>query len=73
MKSFAALLALASLAVSATAHVDNAQIPLAQEQLVSYPGFDLDLSEPRIIELDDNTRRVVTELEKAKLQLLFES
>ena len=71
--SFAALLALASLAVSATAHVDNAQIPLAQEQLVSYPGFDLDLSEPRIIELDDNTRRVVTELEKAKLQLLFES
>ena len=73
MKSFALLLALASLAVSATAHVDNAQIPLAQEQLVSYPGFDLDLSEPRIIELDDNTRRVVTELEKVRLQLFFES
>lgn len=70
MKSFTALLALASLAVSATALPDNAQYPLAQEQLTSYPGFDLDLTERRVIELDDNTRRVVTELEKVNQQLL---
>ncbi|KAI0770795.1 peptidase [Irpex lacteus] len=68
MKSFTALLALASLAVSATALPDNAQYPLAQEQLTSYPGFDLDLSERRVIELDDSTRRVVTELEKINLK-----
>ena len=69
MKSFAALLTLASLAVSATALADNAQYPLAEERLASYPGYDLDLSELRTIELDDNTRRVVTELEKASFQL----
>ncbi|KAI0092790.1 peptidase [Irpex rosettiformis] len=71
MKSFATLLTLASLAVSAIALADNAQIPLTQseeQRLTSYPGIDLDLSERRIIELDDNTRRVVTELEKINLK-----
>lgn len=64
MKSFTALLALASLAISVTALADNAQYPLVQEQLANYPGYDLDLSEARLIELDDHTRLTVTELEK---------
>ena len=63
---FAALLALASLAISATALPNNAQYPLAQEQLANYPGYDLDLSEARLIELDDHTRLSVTELEKVE-------
>ncbi|KAI0692657.1 hypothetical protein BC835DRAFT_1356394 [Cytidiella melzeri] len=68
MKSFAALLALASLAVFASAQGNTAQYPLGQEQSTSYPGFDLDFSAPRLIELDDHTRVVVTELEKINLK-----
>ncbi|KAI0346752.1 peptidase [Trametopsis cervina] len=67
MKSFALLLAFASLAVSAPAAQDNTQLVLA-EDFTTYPGFDLDLAEVRLIELEDNSRVSVTELDKIRLK-----
>lgn len=64
MRSFAALLALASLAVSAPSVSENAQYPLGQVELATHSGLDLDLSERRLIEVEGQSPVWVTELEK---------
>ncbi|KAI0339919.1 peptidase [Trametopsis cervina] len=61
---------LAILAFASAAASFPSQYPLTQseELLTEYPGFDLDLSEVRLIETHENTRLYVTELEKIDLK-----
>ncbi|CDO74057.1 hypothetical protein BN946_scf185043.g107 [Trametes cinnabarina] len=66
MKAVAALLALVSAAVATPlSFVDNTQSPLGNLLPMSYPGFDLDLTAPRLVLFDGQDEPVVmTELEK---------
>ena len=66
MKSFALLLAVASVAVSTPLIFgDNGQVNLAIESLPqSYPGFDLDLNAQRWVQVDGKEPVLMTELEK---------
>lgn len=64
MKSFAALLALANLAIAGPSLYHSVQLPLGHDQLVTHPGLDLDLAERRLIEVDGQSPVWVTELEK---------
>ena len=67
---FLALLALVSAAIATPLSLyDNAQVPIGDDALqvlpTSYPGFDLDLNEARLVQLGDSGELVVmTELEK---------
>lgn len=65
MKTAALLLALVSAVVATPLSLfDNAQSPLSDFP-TSYPGFDLDLSAPRLVQLDGQDEPVtMTELEK---------
>jgi leucyl aminopeptidase len=67
MKSFSALLALACLAVARplSSH-DGGQVVLGdfEEHDVNYPGFDLDLTSRRLIQMDGQAPVWMTELEK---------
>ena len=71
MKSFAPLLALASVIV-ASPLIDSEQLPLDGaeharfnlEELGTYPGVSLDLNERRLIELEDHRIQLATELDK---------
>jgi len=63
MKAFAQLLALASLAVSASLAYE--QVPFAATQ---YPGFSLDLAERRLVQVEGQSPMWVTELEKINLK-----
>ncbi|KAF7797534.1 hypothetical protein EIP86_008734 [Pleurotus ostreatoroseus] len=75
MKSFAPLLALASVIV-ASPLIDSEQLPLDGveharfnlEELGTYPGVSLDLNERRLIELEDHRIQLVTELDKINLK-----
>ncbi|KAI0663041.1 peptidase [Cubamyces menziesii] len=72
MKAAAALLALVSAAIATPLSLyDNTQSPLGDLQLpTSYPGFDLDLSAPRLVQLDGQDEPVVmTELEKIQAKV----
>ncbi|PSR73621.1 hypothetical protein PHLCEN_2v10540 [Hermanssonia centrifuga] len=72
MKSFASLLALASLAASTPlSFYENNQLPLGGSQQVeaegllsSYPGVSLDLNERRLVQLEGQAPAWVSELEK---------
>jgi leucyl aminopeptidase len=67
MKSFAALLALASLAIATplSSSYGTEQVAMAGSPLkVTYPGFDLDLDAQRLVQLDDEKVVMMTELEK---------
>ncbi|KAI0771859.1 peptidase [Trametes elegans] len=71
MKAAAALLALVSAAVATPLSLyDNGQSPLGDLLPTSYPGFDLDLAAPRLVQLDGKTEPVVmTELEKIQAKV----
>ncbi|KAH9853778.1 peptidase [Lenzites betulinus] len=73
MKASALLLALVSAAVATPLSLyDNAQSPLGDVNLLptSYPGFDLDLSAPRLVQLDGQDEPVMmTELEKIQAKV----
>ena len=65
MKSFSVLLALASLVIASPAILNNAQIPLGSVQdATQYPGYDLDLAELRLVQVEDQDPVWVSELEK---------
>ncbi len=72
MKSFASLLALASLAASTPlSFYENNQLPIggsqqieAEELLSSYPGVSLDLDERRLVQLEGQAPAWVSELDK---------
>lgn len=63
---FLALLALVSAAVATPlALYDSEQSPLGDVLPTEYPGFDLDLNAPRLVQLEGQEEPVVmTELEK---------
>ncbi|KAI0723391.1 peptidase [Earliella scabrosa] len=63
---FLSLLALVSAAVATPLSIyDNAQSPLGDVLPTEYPGFDLDLNEPRLVQLEGHEEPVMmTELEK---------
>ena len=63
MKSFSILLALASLVVAAPSLADNAQTPLGNVGQ-QFPGFSLDLSEMRLVQVEGQEPPWVFELEK---------
>lgn len=71
MKSFAALLLFASLAIaSPLAGVERSQQPfgtLEPQQSLSVTGVDLDLHAERTLEFEDGSRYTATELEKVAL------
>ena len=64
MKSFAVLLALASIVVASPTLVNNAQTPLGAVQNVEYPGYNLDLAELRLVQVEGQDPVWVSELEK---------
>jgi leucyl aminopeptidase len=67
MKSFAALLALASLAIATplSGSYGSEQVAIAGSPIkFTFPGFDLDLDAQRLVQLDDEKVVVMTELEK---------
>lgn len=68
MKSFAFVLLAAWLAAATPMNLqEGLQKPL--ENLQSYPGFDYDLSERRLVQLDDGQEPVwMTELEKIQVK-----
>ena len=71
---FLALLALVSAAVATPLSLyDNGlQSPLGDLLPTSYPGFDLDLSEPRLIQLEGHDEPVtMTELEKVRKRVSY--
>ena len=68
MRSFAPLLALASLVVATQALFDNVQTPLGSTLV---PGFDLDLSEMRLVQVEGQEPAWVSELEKVHIQPCF--
>ncbi|KAL1946540.1 hypothetical protein VTO73DRAFT_14644 [Trametes versicolor] len=70
MKTAALLLALVSAVVATPLSLfDNAQSPLSDFP-TSYPGFDLDLSAPRLVQLDGQDEPVtMTELEKIQAKV----
>jgi hypothetical protein len=63
---FAGLAAASPLA----ALVDNAQVPLGRSS--AYPGFDIDLSENRLVKMEGKDPVWMTELEKARSFLVFQ-
>ena len=67
MKSFAALLALASLVVASPTLSGNVQTPLTSD--VEYAGYSLDLAEMRLVQLEGQDPVWVSELEKVRFQL----
>ncbi|KAI0829443.1 peptidase [Trametes gibbosa] len=71
MKAAALLLTLVSAAVATPLSLyDNAQSHLGDLWPTSYPGFDLDLSAPRLVQLDGHDEPVVmTELEKIQAKV----
>ncbi|KAI0637799.1 peptidase [Trametes polyzona] len=72
MKGLASLLALVSAAVATPLSLyDNAQAPLGSDLWpTSYPGFDLDLTAPRLVQLDGQDEPVVmTELQKIEAKV----
>ncbi|THG98571.1 hypothetical protein EW026_g3651 [Hermanssonia centrifuga] len=76
MKSFASLLALASLAASTPlSFYENNQFPIggsqqieAEELLSSYPGVSLDLNERRLVQLEGQAPAWVSELDKINMK-----
>ena len=64
MKSFAVLLALASLVVASPALLADTQSPLTKV-LADYPGYSLDLAELRLVQIEGQEPTWVSELEKA--------
>ncbi|KAI0356646.1 peptidase [Trametes cingulata] len=71
MKAAALLLALVSAVVATPLSLyDNEQSPLGEFLPTSYPGFDLDLTAPRLVQLDGQDEPVVmTELEKIQAKV----
>ncbi|KAI0676856.1 peptidase [Trametes maxima] len=71
MKAAAALLALVTAAVATPLSLyDNGQTPLGDLLPKSYPGFDLDLTAPRLVQLEGQAEPVVmTELEKIQAKV----
>lgn len=65
MRSFAVLLALASLVVATQSLVDNAQTPLGSVSS-QVPGFTLDLAEMRLVQVEGQEPAWVSELEKVQ-------
>ena len=59
------LVALLSVIVVATAHSDDQSV--LQEPLQTYPGFDLDLSALRWVQLEGQDPVLMTELEKVRV------
>lgn len=59
---FQPLVALLSVTVAVTAYSDDQSV--LQEPLQTYPGFDLDLSALRWVELEGQEPMLMTELEK---------
>lgn len=59
---FRSLVALLSVVVAVTANSDDQSI--LQESLQTYPGFDLDLSALRWVQLEGREPVLMTELEK---------
>lgn len=65
MKSFTLLLPIISLAVATSfSFNENEQIPFGTNLQETYPGFDLDLSELRWVELEGQAPVLMSELEK---------
>lgn len=64
MKSFLIILSLVSL-VATTPLVYNVQFPLGTQQ-ESYPGFDLDLTAVRLVQMEGEAPVWMTELDKVK-------
>ncbi|KAI9001189.1 peptidase [Trametes punicea] len=71
MKAAAALLTLVSATVATPLSLfHNAQSPLGDLLPMSYPGFDLDLAAPRLVQFADRDEPVVmTELEKLQAKV----
>ncbi|KAI0921575.1 hypothetical protein AcV7_008208 [Taiwanofungus camphoratus] len=69
MKSFTLLLPIISLAVATSfSFNENEQIPFGTNLQETYPGFDLDLSELRWVELEGQAPVLMSELEKIELK-----
>jgi len=66
-KAFALILAIASVAIATTFTSENTQQPF-DLPVVGYPGFDLDLNERRLIQLEGQEPVWVTELDKINLK-----
>lgn len=68
MKSFSALASLACLAVAhpLSSSQDSGQVVLGglEDHDVNYPGFDLDLTSRRLVQMDGQAPIWMTELEK---------
>ncbi len=62
-KAFAPILAIASVAIATTFTSENTQQPF-DVPVVGYSGFDLDLNERRLIQLEGQEPVWVTELDK---------
>lgn len=67
MKSFAVLLALASLVVASPALLVDSQSPLTKVQ-AEYPGYSLDLAELRLVQIEGQEPTWVSELEKINMK-----
>ncbi|PCH41436.1 Zn-dependent exopeptidase [Wolfiporia cocos MD-104 SS10] len=67
MKSLACLLSLVSVAVASLAYGDGEQVLLGDGRQ-TYPGFDLDLSDLRWVQLEGQAPVMMSELEKIELK-----
>lgn len=67
MKSFAILLALASIVVASPSLVVDDQTPLA---VAEYAGYDLDLAQLRLVQVEGKEPEWISELDKASRLLL---
>ncbi|KAL4241566.1 Peptide hydrolase [Abortiporus biennis] len=69
MKSFASILALISLVVAGPLAFDvPEQVTLNAAQQETYPGFDLDLNELRLVQREGQSPEWITELDKINLK-----
>ncbi|KAG6832969.1 hypothetical protein H0H92_004853 [Tricholoma furcatifolium] len=66
MRTFSLLLSLACLATATP--LFEGQAPLGAELMTSYPGYSLDLSAQRLVQLEDKEPTWISELDKVKLK-----
>ena len=65
MRAFTVILAFVSAALAnPLLFADSQQVPLGNQQLQTYPGFNVDLNERRLIQLEGQQPVWVTELDK---------